>query len=84
MWIKKRHAWENYIWNPATFSYDNGKYLLNIIDNSVITCDEIIEEITKTFTTNFNEKNTIWKNKNFYILLIFILITIALLIAISI
>ena len=36
------------------------------------------------FTTNFNEINAICKIKNFYILLVFLLITIALLIAGSI
>ena len=44
---------------------------------------EIIEE-TKTVTTNFNEKNAICKTKNFYILLLFFLITIGLLIVVSI
>ena len=29
--------------------------LASINDNSIITCDEIIEEETKTVTTNFNE-----------------------------
>ena len=29
-------------------------YLASIMDDSVITCDEIIEETT--FSTNFNEK----------------------------
>ena len=47
-------------------------------------CDEIIEEETKTVTTNFDEKNAIYKTKNLYILLAFLLITIALLIAVSI
>ena len=36
--------------------WENGKYLASITDNSVIMCDEIIEEETKTVTTNFNEK----------------------------
>ena len=54
------------------------------MDDSGITCDEIIEEETKTVTTNFNEKNVICKTKNFYILLAFLLITIALLISVSI
>ena len=36
------------IWNLATCSCENGKYLGSIINNdSMITCDEIIEE-TKT------------------------------------
>ena len=54
---------KNYIWNPATFSCKNGKYLASITDSSVITCNEIIEAEatscdikTKTVTTNFNEK----------------------------
>ena len=64
---------------------------MQIIDNSVITCDKIVDALaksydkeTKTFTTNFNEINGICKTKKFYILLIFLLITIALLIAGSI
>ena len=63
--------------------------------NSVITCDEIIESYdedaeaksynkTKTILTNFNEKKATCKTQNFYILLAFLLITIALLIAVSI
>ena len=55
--VKKQHICEKeYIWNAATFSWTNGKYLASIIDDSVITCDEIIEE-TKTTVTNFNEKS---------------------------
>ena len=49
----------------------------------MITCDEIIEE-TKTISTNFNEKNILCETKNFYILLTFLLITIALMTAVSI
>ena len=45
----------DYIWNPATCSCENGKHLSSIIDDSVITCDEIIEE-TKTIAASFNEK----------------------------
>ena len=36
--------WKYYIWNPATCSCENGKYLASIIDDSVIMCYEIIEE----------------------------------------
>ena len=76
---------KDYIWSPATCSCENGKYLASVIDNynSVITCDEIIEE-TKTIPTKFNEKNIICGTKSFHILLAFLLITIALLIAVSI
>ena len=39
---KKCHVHEkDYIWNSATCSCENGKYLASIIDDSVITCDEI-------------------------------------------
>ena len=65
---------KNYVWNPATCSCKNSKYLANIFDNSVITCDEIIDvdaeaksydEEIKAVTTNCNEKNAICKTKNF-------------------
>ena len=42
-----------YIWNPAICSCENGKYLASIIDDSVITCNEITEE-RKKVPTNFN------------------------------
>ena len=82
---KKKHRLykKDYIWNPPTCSCENGKYLARINNDSVITCDEIKEE-TKTVATNFNEKNVICKTKNFFILLVFLLITITLLIAVSI
>ena len=57
------------------------------MDDSAIICDEIIEshdEEIKTIPINFNEKKAICKMKSFYILLAFLLITIALLIALSI
>ena len=50
---EKINVWEkDYIWNPATGTCENGKYLPNFMDDSVITCDEIIEsydEETKLF-----------------------------------
>ena len=46
-------------------------------------CDEIIEE-TKTITTNFHEKIHSVKQKKNYISVVFLLITIVLLIAVSI
>ena len=57
------------------------------MDDSAITCDEVIasnDEETKTVPTNFNEKKAICKTQNFYILLAYILITIALLMVVSI
>ena len=73
--------WKNYLWNPATCSCENGKYLASIMDNSVIMCDEVIESYDEE--TNLNEKKATCKRKNFYILLAFLLITVALLIAVS-
>ena len=57
------------------------------MDDSVITCDEIIESYNKerkTVPTNFNKKNVTCKIQNLFILLAFLLITIALFIAVSI
>ena len=60
------------------------------MDDSAIMCDAVIELYDKDaegklcHKTNFNEKKTTWKTQFFYILLAFLLITIALLIAVSI
>ena len=85
---KKCHVCgKDYVWNSATCNFENRKYLASIMDDSMITCDEITEsydEEIKTIPTNFNEKKVICKMQNFYILLAFFKITIALLIAVSI
>ena len=52
------------------------------MDDSVITYDEIMESYNEQ--TNFNEKKATCKLQNFYILLGLLLISIALLIAVSI
>ena len=87
---KKHNICEkDYIWNPAIWSYENDKYLANIVYDSVITCDKIIDAGAKSYDEerktipNFNEKKVAWKTQNFYILLAFSLITIALLIVVS-
>ena len=72
--------WKDCVWNPSTYNCENGKYLASILDDSVIICDEIIYAEEKTL----NEKNITCKTQNFYILLIFLLITITLLIGGSI
>ena len=62
-------------------------YYGSIMDDSAITCDEIIEsydEEIKTIPTNFKEKKATTKTQNFYILIVFLLIIIALFIAVSI
>ena len=83
---------KHYIWNPATYTCENGEYIASIIYDSVVTCDQVIEE-TKTVPTksspkivpkNFNKKKETCKTKNFYILLSFLLITTALLIFVGI
>ena len=59
---KKHHICEkDYIWNPATCSCENGKYLASTIDNLVITCDEIIDAEAKSYD---EETKTISKNNN--------------------
>ena len=55
--IKKKKKWgckKDYIRNHIfeLCSCENGKHVGSVIDDSVITCDEIIEE-TKTVPTNF-------------------------------
>ena len=86
---KKRHVCKkDYIRNHTACICESGQYLASIMDDSTITCDEIIESYdkeTKTVSTNFNGKKTTCKTQNFYILLVFLLIiTIALMIAVSI
>ena len=51
------------------------------MDDAAIMCDEIVEE---TVPINLNENKANCKTQSFYILLGFLLITIALLIAVSI
>ena len=87
---------KNYIWNRAICSCENDKYVGSVIDDQRIMCDKIIEE-TKTIPTknrsnkNYSDKSTSLKtvltkcvSTNFYILSAFLLITTALLIAVSI
>ena len=44
---------QDYVWNSIACICENGKYLARIMDDSVITCDEIID----VEETGFNEKN---------------------------
>ena len=77
-----------YIWNPATCSCKNGKHLASILDDSVITFHESIDETrtvpTKTIPTNFIEKEITCRTKTLYVLFTFLLIHITLLIAVNI
>ena len=77
MWKK------GYIWNPATFSCENDKYVESIIGDSVITCAETTEKaknvptkITSTKTaprksTSIKTVLTKPTSRSFYILLVF-------------
>ena len=55
---------KQYVWNPATCSFENGKYLANIIDDSEIAFDKITEK-TKLVPKIFNEKQVTYKTKNY-------------------
>ena len=63
-----------YIWNHVTCSGENGRYLASIMNDSASICDKIIQLFDKETC----------KMHSFYILLAFLLITMALLIAVSI
>ena len=53
---KKRRGYKkDFIWNPATCSCKSRKFLESIIDDSVVSCNEIIEEI-KPVSTIVNKK----------------------------
>ena len=54
---------KGYFWNPTTCSCENGKYAKSIGD-SIVICDEIIEETRSTSTKSIPTKNT---STNFYI-----------------
>ena len=85
-----------YFWNPGTCSCENCKYVRNIIGNSAVICDEIIDMTKPVPTKIISTKNVSTKSvstktfptkctsTNFYILLGFLLTTTALLIAVSI
>ena len=76
---KKHNVSEkDYVWNPSTCNCENDEYLASIMDDSTIICDEVIKPYDEEI--NFNEKKATYKKQNLYILLVFLLITIALLI----
>ena len=54
---------KDYSWNPSTCICENSRYLKSIADNSVILCDEIINNtesaptiVTNTIATNVTSK----------------------------
>lgn len=72
---------KKYFGYPSTCTCENVKHLEHIVDDSVVTCKEIIESI-KTVPKNFNKKETTC-TANFCILLTFLFITILLLIIVN-
>ena len=67
---KRRHVCQkSYVWNPSTCNGENGKYLASIMDNSMITCHEVIEPYEGE--KNFNETKETCKMQNIYILITF-------------
>ena len=53
---KKSCVQKDYIWNLSTCTCKNSKYLASIIDDSVITCDEIMETTIKIQWKSFQQK----------------------------
>ena len=69
---------KGYILNVATYICETVKYSGSIINDLVVLCDEILVEIKSTLIKTIPVGCTL---TNFYILLAFLLITLALLIA---
>ena len=67
--------------DPAKCTCENGRSLKIVIDNSVVTCNKIIDVTKVVPTETITTKRT---STNSYILLISVLITIALMTAVSI
>ena len=57
------------VWNLAAFNSENVKYLASIMDDSVVTFDEIVESYNEEI--NFNEKKPTFKCKIFIFYLYF-------------
>ena len=64
--LKISYIWKNFIWNPAACNWENGitalsiilakyLYLASIIDNLVITCDEITEPEAQSYDKETKE-----------------------------
>ena len=69
--VKKRHVCDkDYVSNPATCNCENGKYLANIMHDSAIMCDKIIESYEKE--KNFIEKKATCNVQKLYFLLSFL------------
>ena len=68
--VKKHHVQgKDYVLNPARCSCKNGKYLTSILDDLVVTCDEIIDADAEAKSydkeTKTIPKNVISETKSF-------------------
>ena len=62
---KEHHLCEKFcIWNVTTCHWENGKYLANIIEDSAIKCDEVIETTKKKIQQTLIEKSRHVKQRN--------------------
>ena len=55
---------KDYVCNPATCNYENGRYSASIMDYSAIICDEVIDSLDekiKSVPSSFNEKRVTCK-----------------------
>ena len=78
---------KDYVWNPAKYNCESGKYLASIMHDSTIICNELIklyEEKMKIIPSHSHDKKITCKTQIFYIMLAFLLITVSLLIAVRI
>ena len=62
-------AKKDYISNPATCNYEKSKYLASIIDDSLITCDKIIDTV---LSETVQTKSKLTKTVSTYFTLLFI------------
>ena len=73
---KNLHVFKkDYVWNPATWSCENGDYLASIMDGSVIMCDEIkgsYDKETKLFQKTLMKKVDYKTTKFLYFTCIFV------------
>ena len=73
---------KDYVWNLATCNWENEKYLASIMDDLELCVIKLQSHTRKKKI--LMKKRAACETQNFYILLAFLLITIALLIAVSI
>ena len=70
MWVqnyeKTSSERKNYIWDPSTCTYKNGKYSESIIGDSAITCDRITGAWQKLLQQKLFQQNLLQQISLFY------------------